>query len=338
MMTTLSRPIAVFISDVHFTLKTLQVASNALTAALEDAEAYEVPLVIAGDLHDTKAILRGECVTAIISILKNAKVPVKVLVGNHDKIHEKSEAHALEFLRPYVDLIDSTRVVDEHFGSSIGFIPYQSTNEAFLNELKQFRKGTTIVVHQGFKGAFMGEYVKDESSVHPDTVKDYRIISGHYHRHQTLGTITYIGTPYTTSFAEANDGPKGYLTLYSDGAIEQTEIILRRHVIIETTLDHLNEADEHGADPFPVPELEDLVWLKVRGPSIGLDKLTKKQLSGIFGHQSFKLDKIATDVEEAAVNTDILTDEQIMDSIIDQDNQSDDNKMYLKALWRELLK
>lgn len=328
-----NKDVAVFISDIHFTLKTLSVASAALTAALKKAEELGAPLIIAGDLHDTKAILRGECVKAIISIVKNAKVPVKVLVGNHDKIHEKSQEHALEFLRPYVDLIDSTRLIDEHFGSSIGFIPYQSTNEAFLNEIKQFKRGTLIVCHQGFKGAFMGEYVRDESSVDPKDVKEYPIISGHYHKHQCIGSVTYIGTPYTTSFAEANDGPKGFLVMNSNLWLKQVPTNLRRHVIIERTTDTVFDklVESTGKD--------DLIWLKVTGPSIELDKLNKKDIAKkVIFHSNFKFDKISTDVASASVDTDSLTDEEIMDALIDQDNQSVDNKNYLKELWRELLK
>lgn len=332
-------PIAVLISDVHVSLKTKEIAAQALRQALARAESLNVPLIIAGDLHDTKDMLRGTCVALIISIVKHAKVPVKVLIGNHDKVHEKSQDHALEFLRAYVDLIDSTRVIDEHYGSSVGFIPYQCTNEAFLEKLKNFKPGQIIICHQGFKGAFMGEYVKDESSVHPDDVADFRVISGHYHRHQDLQTITYIGTPYTTSFAEANDGPKGYVILNRDGTLEQVPTNLRKHVIIETTIDDLEQADETGADPFHIPNREDLVWLKVSGPSVQLDKLDKRALGiKLLGHQNFKLDKLPTDSEGAQFETENLTDEEIMDVMISQSNEQQEQKEYLCALWRELLK
>lgn len=328
-----SKPVAVLISDIHFNLKTREVAGAALRMALIEAEKHNVPLILGGDTHDTKAILRGECIKTIVSILKNAKVPVKVLVGNHDKIHEKSNEHALEFLRPYVDLIDSTRVMDAHFRETIGFIPYQSTNEAFLEELSQFRKGSLVICHQGFKGAYMGEYTKDDSSVDCKKVEDYRIISGHYHRHQNIGTVTYIGTPYTITFAEANDGPKGYVILNSDRSIEQVPINLRRHVIMERTIENLYDK------MFESTLKEDLIWLKVRGPSVELDKINKRNVGiKIIGHQNFKLDKISTDVENVELDTSNLTDEQILDGMIEQENETQHNKEFFKALWRELLK
>ena len=331
-LATKSKPLAVLISDVHFALKTKEIAAMALRAALIKATALRVPLIIAGDLHDTKAILRGECISAIIRCLSDATVPVKVLVGNHDKIHEKSDDHALEFLRPYVDLIDSTRFIDEHLGNSVGFIPYQSSTETFLEELKKFRPGHTIVCHQGFKGAFMGEYTKDESSISTDLVSDFTIISGHYHRHQSIGTVTYIGTPYTITFAESSDGPKGYVILNRDNSVDQVYLNLRKHVTLERNIDNI-------LDPVTGINSHDLLWVKVTGTKIELDKLDKKKIGQyLIGHQNFKLDKIPTDIEIQSMDINKLSNEEILDKLIDLDSNVLSNSNYLKSLWRELLK
>jgi DNA repair exonuclease SbcCD nuclease subunit len=329
-LNTLDNPIAVLISDVHFSLQTLSIAGKALRLAVEHATKLQVPLIIAGDLHHTKAILRGECVSAIIDCVKNATVPIKVLIGNHDKIHEKSNEHALEFLRPYVDLIDKPVQIDKDCG--VGFIPYQSTNEDFLALRSMFTEGQIIVCHQGFKGAFMGEYVKDDSSVNVEDVKNFRIISGHYHRHQSLGTITYVGSPYTTSFSESSDGSKGHAILYANGKLAQVPTNLRKHIVLTSTYDELFCSSKLAINK------DDLIWLKVSGPSIELDKLNKKEVGKkLFGHQNFKFDKIPTDAPHTSIDMESFTNEEALDNLIDLDNQTEYNKDSLKKLWRNLL-
>jgi hypothetical protein len=56
----MSKPVAVLISDVHFNLSTLELASSAMKMAQNRAVELNVPLVVAGDLTDHKAIIRGE--------------------------------------------------------------------------------------------------------------------------------------------------------------------------------------------------------------------------------------------------------------------------------------
>lgn len=320
----MSEPIAVCISDIHFNINILSIASTALQAALSKAEQLDVPLVIAGDLNDTKAIIRAEVANKIISILEDAAVEIIILEGNHDKINEKSSEHGLNYLRPYATIVDSTRSV-----SRLNFVPYQSSNKEFLKQID--RHDGIVICHQGFLGAYMGDYIQDKSSVSPEAVKNVRIISGHYHRHQTLGTVTYIGSPYTITFGEANDGPKGFIVLNSNGTFTREILNLRKHVILERTVSHLTTP---ASDINP----GDLVWLKVKGPYSELQKINKKQIGEqLFGHNNFKLDLISTDSLPSNVFVETMTPDVMFDTLIDSLEESDEQKNYLKSLWRELV-
>lgn len=321
---------AVLVSDVHVSLSTREVSLPALQAALSFAEENKVPLIIAGDLHDTKAILRGECVNLLLNVFKNAKTPVKLLVGNHDKLSEKGEGNSLEFLRPFVDLIDQPKY-DEQL--QLGFIPYQSSNEKFIEALSLFKSGSTLIVHQGFMGAYMGEYVKDESSVKPELVKPFKVISGHYHKHQKLGTVTYIGSPYTVTFTEANDGPKGFLALFEGNTFEQIPLNLRKHVIYELDVKDL------GTYQFNRHKDKDLVWLKLSGNSLDLDKVNKNKLiKEKFNSVSLKVDKIYTDQPKSRVDLSNKSKDTILDIFIEADESlNQDQKKLIKQLYLDIL-
>lgn len=328
-------PIAICISDIHFNINTLSLASKALREALLKAEELGIPLVIAGDLHDTKAIIRAEVMNEIIDILRLALVPVYLLEGNHDKINEKSVGHGLTYLNTSVEVIDYVGV-HRLMHTPVGFIPYNQP-EAVLKAIDSLKgKANILIMHQGFQGAAMGDYVLDKTSISPDAVKDFKVISGHYHRHQTLGTVTYIGSPYTITFGEHNDGPKGYLTLYSDGSYIQTPINLRKHIVLQANV-HENGFDIH-ADMRLRINPEDLLWFKAKGPYSLLKRLNKDKVGNLLiGHSNFKLDLIPTSQDDVVKEEKNLTDQEVMDLIIDQSTDTDSQKIYLKQLWRELI-
>jgi len=325
-----NKPLFVMISDVHFNMNTLHTASKALITACQHAEKLKVPLVIAGDLNDTKAIIRAEVANQLISIMKYSTCKKFVLVGNHDLVNEKSTEHSLNFLEPYATVIDVPRVYMDL--PEVFFIPYQSNTEKLSMILKAPRTEQIYVMHQGFKGAFMGDYAIDKSSIDVSEVAHVKVFSGHYHKHQTLGTVTYVGNPYTVSFGEANDGPKGFLVVNTDGSYEQIPLKLRKHVKIEVEV-------QSNSMVVPVDDVteEDYVWLKLSGPRSILDKVTKKEMANYFGHENFKLDKVPTDSVKSTTNMSKMKDEQVLDAIIDSTPEGDVLRAYLKQLWREVM-
>lgn len=341
---TTRRPIAVLTADVHYNQNTLLIADAAMRQAIAKANELGVPFIVAGDLHDTKAILRGECVKTMISTFETAEVPVYVIVGNHCKINEKSDDHSLEFLRPFV-----TRIVDSpvHLtratsGDNLDswLLPYYSDSASLQAVLDTLPKDSRLIMHQGLQTAYMGHYVVDKTSLPTEAFADFRVISGHYHKAQDIkcgrprkgavGLFSYIGNPYSLSFGEAQDGSKGFQVLYDDGLMEQVPTNLRKHVVVET---HVNELIyEYGLDP------KDLLWLKIKGPKSELAKLKKKELGDkLLGHSNFKLDLIATDSNKIEDKADGLQDTEVLDMLIEAMPDSADQRSYLKQLWREIL-
>lgn len=324
-------PLCVLISDVHYSIHTKHLADVAFRRAIDKAAELKIPLIDCGDLTNDKAILRAECVNMLIDTMLYAKskdVKLYLLVGNHSLVNEKASDHSLNFLRPYATVIDTPTYLAK---LNLYLIPYYSDLEPFREAVARAPEQSALIMHQGVQGAFMGDYIRDKSSTKIDLFKHHTVLSGHYHRHQTVGPVTYVGNPYSLSFGEANDGPKGFLVLNQDFTFERCLLSLRKHVIIEQRWNH----------PFIKPDFlnpNDLLWLKISGPSSELELLDKKVIGDtLLGHNNFKLDLILDNTDETVILLNKMTDDKLFDNLIDKMPESDEQKIYLKQLWKELL-
>lgn len=344
----MAKPSCVVIGDIHFTIPTLELATKALVAAQDTASALNVPLVINGDTLDTKSIIRGEVANRLISILDKDGPLTFINTGNHDALNEKSKESSLNFLRPYANVVSTPRYVEE---VNSWIIPYQHDSDEMLGILNSIPKGSRLIIHQGVIGAWLGHYVQDKTSLPLEVFSDYRVIASHYHRAQdiktgrprkgAIGLFSYIGNPYSLSFGEANDGPKGFQILNDDGLLTQVKTKLRGHYIYERTAEEAINMQTRGAHLGMTGDYgnqDDLVWLKVSGPRSDLAKVNKKLLGVHLGLTNYKLDLIPTsDVSSETPSSEKLSEAEILDKLIDETSEPKAQKIALKDLWRELI-
>ena len=333
------KPIAVLISDIHYSLATLTVADAALRMAIKVANDLKVMLVVSGDLHDSKANMRAECVNTLIETFKLCDSPPAVLRGNHDACNERSKEHALNFLAPYAMIVDEPKYIHP-----IGhFIPYFHDPDELREHLKTLPRGATVIMHQGLTSTNAGDYIQDKSAINPEDVAGLRVISGHYHTRQTTklpngGVWDYVGNPYTLTFGEANDPPKGFQILMSDVSLEFIPTNLRKHVVIEYDL--TTDESKWSAGPINYGGgIQDIVWVRVRGRREQLSKFNKDMWCREKGiPRSVRLDLIPIDSPIQVTNTHLnLTGGTLLDSLIDAlPDTDDDNKIRLKRLWKDL--
>lgn len=330
------QPIAVIINDIHYNLETLSLANKALKQAVDKANDLSVPLIIAGDLHDTKANLRAECITAILNTLKECELQPIVIPGNHDKINEKSTEDALSFLNDTAFVVREPRSFDvelDHYSGYLAhLIPYQNDTNKLRQYLESLKHGSRLIIHQGVTGSNMGTYIRDATAISKEYFKNFRTISGHYHTRQEIvcgpvrdnqvGLFTYTGNPFTLSYGEANDPEKGFHVLRSNGTLEFIPTNIRKHIVIECTADHIT------APIMP----NDLVWLKIKGLRSQLAKISKLNYPS-----NYKIDLIPTDKVEITNGIQHLSQDLRLDSIIDSTDTDEDTKNRLKALWRRLV-
>ncbi len=334
----MSKPIAVLISDVHYDISTLSVSDAAMELAIDHANALGVPLLVCGDLHNTKANLRAECITAMIETLSWAVYRPYVLIGNHDLINEKSEANALSFLGSHVNLVTVPGLAP-HFdwrAAGIHLIPYQTDPNKVKEYLKTIPKGSIIIMHQGVQGTLAGDYVIDKSALTKQDLAGFRVISGHYHARQSYnlpedGWFDQVGNPYTLGFSEANDLPKGYQVLYDNGDLDFIPTNLRQHQIVEWNLSN---------PPPNCSTSNTILWLKVIGPSDELAKWDKARIAeACLIPGTFRLDTLPTDALVTNLTQDVTKNQhEILDDIIGAITGIDaKRKERLKTLWKDLL-
>jgi DNA repair exonuclease SbcCD nuclease subunit len=336
----MSKPIAVLIGDIHYNINTLLLADKAMRMAVEKANTLQIPLVVVGDLHDTKANMRGECVNAMLDTFAELSVDLNcyILVGNHDKINEKSDEHSLNFLRDRATIVDlPCKLLG--FPDNFRFVPYYSDADELRTYLKAIPKGSTLIMHQGIQGSNSGEYYQDKSALKPEDVAGMRVISGHYHARQTIelpddGKWDYVGNPYTLTYGEANDPEKGFQILHDDGSLEFVPTNLRRHIILDVHVTQVKTLGEHAQ----LLNKNNLWWIKIRGANAQLSGITRRHIECITKMSSFKLDLIPTDTttnKNIAVN---VSQDYLLDSIIDSlTNTNYEQKQRLKIIWKDLM-
>lgn len=338
----MTKPVAVIIGDVHFTVATLELATSSVKRAMWEAIRLNVPLIINGDTLDSKAIVRGECANRLIELLEDYNVKVIINVGNHDLISEKGSEHVLHFLKPYCDVVQSP-VFLESVQSYI--IPYQTSAEALQCLLKGLPGGSRLIVHQGVQTAFLGHYTQDKTSLPPEAFADFRVIASHYHRRQDIrcgelgdggvGLFSYIGNPYSLTFGEADDGPKGFSILNDDGSLKFVPTNLRSHKKLPL---FVIAGGGLSFDKTLLPASNDLLWVKATGSRSDLDKLDKVQVGDLLiGHSNYKLEKIPVEDFSKVVHTPSVSDSDLFDSIIDSLAEEPSYKEKLKKAWKDLL-
>lgn len=342
-----TRPIAVVISDVHYSMQTLEVADKCLRQAFDTAKELNTTLIIAGDLHDTKSNIRAECMNALIETFSDYMQDVDpiVLRGNHDSTNEKSIEHSLGFLTAKSNAHIVAVPTELHIPlftqprgqQLVHFVPYSHDVEYLRAHLKALPDNANVIMHQGLEGALPGDYTHDKAALCKQDVARFNVISGHYHNHQVIDTgegrtFTYVGNPYTLNFGEAKDHPKGFLVLYDDFSIQRIQTSFRRHIVFECDA-AFNKIDLSA--PFTA---DDIFLVKVRGTRHELATLTKDAVQAKLGvPDGFRLDLIPTDSE--VVKTEAIQDRsatELFAAIVDKSDQlSQDDKEAVKKLWLE---
>lgn len=186
------------IGDPHCTPKNMDKIRELFNQAIRIGH----PIIILGDLLDTKSVIRSECLNLYYEIFSNTSIEIIALVGNHDLHNVTSEKHSLETLKslPNVTIIDDLTVIHGMY-----FLPYIHDQDKLKATLKEIPKDSIVFGHFEIKSFDFGNGRTCDNGI---TTKSFtrfkRVISGHFHKYQQKGNLTYLGTPFSHTFGEAN--------------------------------------------------------------------------------------------------------------------------------------
>jgi len=231
------------VGDPHIKPSNLKDAERLINFIIETATKRKIDIIeFLGDLFHTHAILRIEVVdfwTNTFKMLEDAQIECRVLVGNHDQpgSYEKEQLmNALNIFQKTSGIggerfiINKSMIIDQ-----IGYIPYMSSQEAFLNASKAlYNQGATklLVAHQTFTGATYENGFYAEDGLDPALVSQEAIISGHIHKNQQIGKCDYPGTPKWDTMSDANEEKGIWIyTHEKDGSIKEKEFISTREIV-----------------------------------------------------------------------------------------------------------
>lgn len=236
------------VGDPHAKLDNLD-KQKALT---EIVEARGKPVIWLGDILDTKEIIRGKCLNFWYEYFRKSELQHIVLVGNHDWFNLECEDHSLRVLEelPNVDVVDRLDIEGSAL-KKVAYLPYLHDPEKIKAVLDSIPDNYVLFAHLELSDFDFGNGHTCESGLTFDYFKRFkRVITGHFHKYQQKGNVTYLGTPFSLNFGETNQTK--YLAEYDFDAdtLDLIETNFPRHMTYQIDCANPFDFDTLKADDY----------------------------------------------------------------------------------------
>jgi hypothetical protein len=263
------------IGDPHITPKSLDKGIR----LFQTVEELGLPTIWLGDMLDTKEVIRGKCLNLLYENFSKSKLQHIILVGNHDWFNLECQDHSLKSLTslPNVRVIDK---IEFHPNLPFVFFPYIHDKTKLKEQLSKIQDPKLIAFGHFEVSGFdfgNGHLCEDGVIVHDDFKGFKRVISGHFHKLQQTGNFTYLGTPFSHSFGEANqDKVIGIYDLPNDQlTLQPTDF--PRHISLKVDLS--KKGSDKKIKDFLAGNEENLIRLQLFGNPEDVAKLDKSKYS-----------------------------------------------------------
>ena len=219
-----------------------------------------------GDFLDTKEVIRGKCLNLLNKRFTSSEKQHIILIGNHDYFNLDCEEHALEVFKafhPHVVIVD--KIIKSN---GMWFVPYYHDLDKLKEDLDVIPNNETVFGHFDTIGFDYGNGYISDGGFRPNDFKRFkRVISGHYHKYQEKGNLTYLGTPFSHSWGESNQTK--FIGVYHS-KIDKLELIpttFEQHRTWEVNCDKSSEA--------PLLNNKDLHRVILKGEKENIDKFKR---------------------------------------------------------------
>lgn len=212
-------------------------------------------MFVLGDIFHTRGHVAVPVYNAVYRLLEEAAssgVALFLYPGNHDFVdlkamHAEHSLHSLFMYSSVCRIIDQPELVETD-SFAVGIIPFSLNLDAITlasqqlypstsKRIKPSSKQTALMLHHSVNGAVTGphEWQMPNRLNVSDLYSGWNnIFSGHYHKHQNIDTLTYVGAPLQHDFGEREYTP-GFIHVYPEGNWKVIENKTSpRFVVLET--------------------------------------------------------------------------------------------------------
>lgn len=214
---------AAFLTDIHFGLKSNSQQHNQdcldfVTWFVEEARKNNCDTgFFLGDWHHNRSSLNITTLNfslKALEVIDNYFERFYFIAGNHDLYYRDrrdiaSVAFADKFTR--IQLVNEPVTID-----SVTLLPWMVNDE--WKNIKKI-KSPYIFGHLELPHFMMNAMVAmpDHNELHEDHfVNQRRVVSGHFHKRQQRGNITYMGNCFPHNYADVNDNDRGMMIMEYD--------------------------------------------------------------------------------------------------------------------------
>lgn len=177
-------------------------------------------IIFMGDWYENRSSINIHTMNyayAAATKLNALNIPVFMIVGNHDCYRKHSrDIHSLVSYKEFsnITVIEDIMVVPEIGNTGALMCPYIFHHEYDLLKGDVAKQALeTWWGHFEFQGfVITGNNVKMPSGPDPvDFSGPRKIFSGHFHKRQSVGNVTYIGNTFPMDFSDSGDENRGCL-------------------------------------------------------------------------------------------------------------------------------
>jgi DNA repair exonuclease SbcCD nuclease subunit len=214
-------------TDIHFGLKSGSRVHNIdceefVTWFCETAKAQGCETAIfLGDWHHNRSTTDVSTMNYTVSNLERLNDTFEKLyfiLGNHDLFYkDKREINSIEFMRLFPNIVPVRERLTE---GDVTIMPWLIGDE--WKDVKNI-KSRYVFGHLELPLFYMNAMVQmpDHGQLQGDHfVNQEYVFSGHFHKRQSKGNITYIGNAFPHNYADASDDDRGMMILEWGGKPE----------------------------------------------------------------------------------------------------------------------
>lgn len=218
---------------------------------------YKPILIVAGDFFDTKKFLSADVMNSAIDLITELRdiLPIYFVVGNHDTLY--TENNRANHLRLF-DNIDNVTVIKDRCKLKLCGTTFEliSWIENSVEQTKIIKASTAdyLILHADINGLIYPSKVKIADKVETKGFKGTHIYSGHIHKRQEKGKVTYLGSPYELEWSDSGNVKGIYVLKFStfdDGHYEASEDFIENTYsprFIECNAEELKNLQDKGKD------------------------------------------------------------------------------------------